>query len=394
MKVLFITHSFPRFDGDAPGSFLLRLAQSLTPSGAEVRVLAPSGPGLARSDTIAGVPVRRFRYAPSRLETLAYGGTMVDDVRGSARGKLTFAGFLGAEMITLLDEINQFAPDVLHAHWWFPNGVIAAGAAWLTDTPLVTTCHGTDARLLRTGRAAGAAARWVFNRSARVTCVSNWLADEIEPYCATRPAVAPMPIAIDIFEPGDGGARFAAGTLPRLLFVGRLSTQKGIRAALRVVAMMRTKAALDVVGDGPDRAALTRLASDMGIESRVLWHGALPQPALADLYSGASALLAPFVDEGLGLVAAEAQLCETPVIAYDSGGLRDVVTDGETGLMVAPGDEAGLAAAADRLLSDPALRSDLGRAGRARALATFAPATAAARYAAIYRDALRAHVKS
>ena len=78
MRVLFVTHSFPRFSGDVAGAFILRLACALADTGTEVRVLAPAAPRLANSDVIDGIAVRRFRYAPRRWETLAYTGTMAE----------------------------------------------------------------------------------------------------------------------------------------------------------------------------------------------------------------------------------------------------------------------------------------------------------------------------
>lgn len=94
------------------------------------------------------------------------------------------------------------------------------------------------------------------------------------------------------------------------------------------------------------------------------------------------------MDEGLGLVAVEAQLCETPVVAFASGGLIDVVEHGVTGLLVEQRDPAALAAAVGSLLARPDRGASLGRAGRERALSQFAPQVAARRYLDIYRAAI------
>ena len=122
------------------------------------------------------------------------------------------------------------------------------------------------------------------------------------------------------------------------------------------------------------------------MKERVRWLGALPQPELVDLYRRAAALVVPSTDEGLGLVAVEAQLCETPVVAYESGGLTDTVQHERTGVLVPPGDIEALAAALDQLLDHPDRGAELGRAGRMVALAGFAPESAARRYAGIYRS--------
>jgi starch synthase len=102
-------------------------------------------------------------------------------------------------------------------------------------------------------------------------------------------------------------------------------------------------------------------------------------------------VIVPSTDEGLGLVAAEALLCETPVIAFRSGGLTDVIQDGTTGILVTPGDTAELAKALDGVLASPQHAADLGRAGRLFSLSAFAPESAASRYAAIYRQVIDEH---
>src|SRR4029079_16735530 len=88
VRVLFLTHAYPRFAGDPVGSFIANLAVSLRDEGVEVIVSAPSGAGLSQRDTIDGIRIERFRYAPRGMQTLAYTGTMGAQVKESARGKL------------------------------------------------------------------------------------------------------------------------------------------------------------------------------------------------------------------------------------------------------------------------------------------------------------------
>ena len=99
----------------------------------------------------------------------------------------------------------------------------------------------------------------------------------------------------------------------------------------------------------------------------------------------------PAVEEGLGLVAAEALLCETPVVAFASGGLTDLIVDGRTGLLVPPGDVGALARALDDLLARPDRGAGLGTAGRQAMLAAFGPDAVATRYAGIYRTVMAGH---
>jgi glycosyltransferase involved in cell wall biosynthesis len=383
VNVLFLTHSFPRSEGDAAGSFILRLAVALRGEDVKVRVVAPAAQGLASSEEIEGITVDRFRYAPRRYERLAYTGNMASDVATSWTAKLALVGFLGSDFVHAVRARRNFEPEVVHAHWWFPNGVVGTWVGGLAHVPLVTTLHGTDVRLARTVGVAKPLFTHVLRHSAAVTTVSRWLKDETEALApGVHPEVAPMPVATDLFEPSDRRDNRT------LLFVGRLNQQKGLHHLLHAMAAMTTAAELEVVGDGPDREALKALAGQLGIASRVRWSGQLPQSELAALYQHAAAVVLPSVDEGLGLVAVEALLCETPVIAFDSGGLRDVIHHEKTGLLVKPGDKDALARTLDDLLARDGRGIALGKAGRLYALSTFAPESAARRYAEIYRQVI------
>jgi glycosyltransferase involved in cell wall biosynthesis len=384
LRVVFAAHAFPRHADDLPGSFLLGLAEALEREGVEVEAVSPSAPGLPARDRLRGVGVRRYRYAPRRAETLAYSGTMHERAASPA-GALALAGLLAAGTLALRRAAT--GADLVHAHWWFPGGVQALAAG---RRPLVTTLHGTDVRLARSRPAARAACARVLRASAAVTAVSSWLRDEaaaIAPDCADRIRVAPMPVDETVFSPGQG--------LPRteLLLVGRLDRQKGVDLALRALAELRGPAAelpLRVVGSGPLEAGLRRLAGELGVAGRVRWEAGLPREALVDRYQQAVALLVPGSDEGLGLVAVEGQLSCAPVIAAASGGLLDVVSDGDTGWTFPPGEPSALASVIEEVAAHPARAAERAEAGRRTAAERFGARAAARAYAAVYGEALAA----
>jgi glycosyltransferase involved in cell wall biosynthesis len=383
-RVVFLAHAFPRHEHDLVGGFLLRLAVALRGEGVEVTAVAPAAPGLRDAERLDGVAVRRYRYAPGRAQRLAYAGEMHRRA-ASPGGAVALAALLGAGALAARSACRD--ADLVHAHWWFPGGVQAVLAR--TGLPLVTTLHGTDVRLARARPAARAVCARVLRRSAVVTAVSGWLAGQaaaIAPGLRVPPRVAPMPVDETTFRPGDR---------PRdeLLFVGRLDRQKGADVALRALAELRGAAAelpLRVVGEGPGLEDLRRLAGELGLAGRVRWEGHLPQAALADRYRRAVALLVPGRDEGLGLVAVEGQLSGTPVVAAASGGLLDVVTDGETGWTFPPGQPAALARAVEAVVADPAAAARLAAAARVAAADRFGTRAAARTYAAVYAEALRA----
>lgn len=383
MKILFLTHNFPRFDGDVAGSFLMRLASALGKEGVGVHVVAPASPGHVESAKLNGTGIDRFRYAPTRYETLAYAGNMAEQVRDSWSARLTLLGFLGAEFRSAVRARREMQPDIVHAHWWFPSGLVGTWLSKLSRTPLITTLHGTDVRIARTVSMSRPAFRHVLQNSAATTAVSKWLADEAQSLVsAPHPVVAPMPVATDLFTPGGNRATNS------LLFVGRLTRQKGVDLLLYALEKLQPEVTLDVVGEGDERAPLEKLARELGVAERIRWHGVLQHPELVRFYRGASMLVVPSADEGLGLVAAEAMLCETPVVAFESGGLPDVVQHNRTGLLVRERSPDSLASAIEQVLALPDRGRALGEAGRLHALATFAPESVAKRYIDIYRAAI------
>ncbi|HEX9563668.1 MAG TPA: glycosyltransferase [Gemmatimonadaceae bacterium] len=382
MRVLFLTHSYPRSPGDAPGAFLLHLAVALKGQGVEVSVVAPAGDHLPADEVLEGIPVHRFRYAPRRYQKLAYTGQMAEEVRRTMSAKLALLGFLGSEFASSARIRRQFDPDIVHAHWWFPGGLVGSWVSALADVPLVTTLHGSDVRLAAGNGLARSLLRRVLGHSSAVTTVSSWLADRVrEAAPGIEPLVSPMPVSTELFSPGRGPRS------DRLLFVGRLNKQKGAGVLLEALSRMRTRAAVDIVGHGPDENALRSQADRLGVADRTSWHGAQPQPRLADFYRAAAALVVPSHEEGFGLVAVEAQLCETPVVAFRSGGLSDSIEHGVTGYLAAPGDPAALATTLDEVLNSDA-RHDVGRAGRQSALSRYAPDSVARRYRILYESVL------
>jgi glycosyltransferase involved in cell wall biosynthesis len=381
VRVLFLAHAYPRHDADPVGSFVGNLAVALRDRGVDVTVSAPSAAGLAPFERVNGIPVHRFRYAPERYETLAYSGTMGAQVRDSVSGKVAMLSYLAGAFRAAHALVRGERFDLVHAHWWFPAGLVASALTRTTGIPFVTTLHGSDLRLATTfpfGR--GLFAR-VARKGRAMTAVSAWLARGAEALAPGREvSVAPMPVLTELFHPG--GSREP----DLLLFVGKLTEQKGLARLLRAMSHMRRRARLAVVGAGRvDDSALRSMARELGLDERIQWLPLLSQTELAAEYRRAAVHVVPALDEGLGLTAVESLLSETPVVGFRSGGLPDIVPDGVAGRLVEPGDEQSLADALDALLADPDARRAMGAAGRAHAEDRFGAAAASERYAELYR---------
>lgn len=345
MRVVFLTHNFPRFPGDVSGNFLVPLAQGLQQRGVEVVVVAPSDAGDVGKAQVEGIPVRRVRYAQPKNETLAYRGTMLDAVRMQG-GLRALYGLWRAMRRETQAELAAGA-HLVHAHWWVPGGLAAP-----TSAPLVLTIHGTDARLLQRSRLARTLARPLFRRARVVTTVSNPIATTIRESLGTfidTDRVQPMPVPLTDERWTTGGAG--------VMVVSRLTPQKRVHLALEALACLRdldVRLPLTVVGDGPERAALEQRVVALALSTQVTFAGSLTRTRVLDLLCRADLMLFPAEGEGFGLVAAEALMRGVPVVScWDGGGVLDVVPEHGAGRLVIPSGEA-IADAALGLLRDPA----------------------------------------
>ncbi|HEY4321190.1 MAG TPA: glycosyltransferase [Gemmatimonadales bacterium] len=345
MRVVWITHNYPRHRGDVAGAFLHPLAVAIRQRGVDLRVVAPSDAGRSGRDEMDGVPIHRVRYAAPRDERYAYRGTMADVVR-SPQGWITFLRLRRALHDAAEQELGPDGVRLLHAHWWIP-----AGLASPTNVPLVLTSHGTDVRLLDRFSMVAPVARRVFRRAAVVTTVSRALAAIIDRRCGVMvadDAIQPMPVA-DLERPWSDGSG-------PVIVIGRLTMQKRVDLAIAGFAAARERGfgrQLRIVGDGPTRKALERQVQQLGLTGAVDFLGEVAPRAVPRLLATASCCLMPARGEGFGLAAAEALMQGVPVIACsDGGGLTDIVADPGAGRLVSP-DVAAIAGALAALAADP-----------------------------------------
>lgn len=378
MRIVMVAHSFPRDEGDLAGAFIWRLAEALTTRGHSITVIAPADRGNVGAPKLGSVRVRRVRYAGARMETLAYTGTMHHAARNPL-GALNFARMVRALAKAVDEEVVAGGAHLVHAHWWVPGG-LAAKFARRFGRPYVVTLHGTDvaqARKLPGGRAMMAS---VLNGARTVTAVSTYLAAEAAQAMNTtrdRIPVIPMPLALGVTADPDTPRSGA-------IFVGRLTAQKGVSQLLDALAVLRRQGRpldLTVVGDGPELPALKALARALGLN--VTWTGYVSPVQVPGYLRDKAVFVLPAVDEGLGLVVAEALTQGVPVVASRSGGIPDLMVDPDAGILVPVDDRHALAAAIREVATTDRYRVGALRAGRILA-DRMSPEKIAERYEDVY----------
>lgn len=184
-----------------------------------------------------------------------------------------------------------------------------------------------------------------------------------------------------VFVPRTGSTPCDRGEGPlQILCIGTLHEVKGQTYLIEACRLLKERGIdyrCHFVGDGPDRAALTKQAAQAGVLDRITFHGKLTRPDVAKLLGRADVVATPSVPsrdgrrEGIPVVLMEAMGCGLPVVASDLSGIPELVQDEVTGYLVPPGDATGMADALERLCHEPGLRRRLGRAGREKVLQDF-----------------------
>jgi len=257
--------------------------------------------------------------------------------------------------------------DVIHANW-LGAGIAGAPAHLAGRKPLVLTLRGDDAYNIHAGGLWRVTGRFVFSQCAAVTAVSENMSSLVQPYLPPRcgPVIVPT-FGVDTgrFRPPDAAERAARGGGAGGLFVGNILRAKGVDVLLRALAACRGDwETFHFVGAGPDTEAMGALARRLDLGDRVEWAGRQPGREVAAWMRSADFLVLPSLSEGRPNVVLEAMASGLAVVASRVGGVPHLIDDGRTGLIVEPGDVAGLAAAIARVGRDADLRSALGRQAR------------------------------
>jgi glycogen synthase len=291
--------------------------------------------------------------------------------------------------------------DVVHAHTWYAD----MGALWISmlhRIPLVVTLHSMEplrpwkADQLGSGYLVSSWIEKTAVESAhRVIAVSHKMREDILAHFGADPSrvvVIHNGIDPDQFrhtDRRDGLDRLGVRE-PYVLFVGRITDQKGIFHLLEAAPRLPAGVQVVLCASAPDTPEIEeRLRRAVAGQPRIRWiNEMVPVEVVTQLYSHAAVFCCPSVYEPFGLINLEAMACETPVVASAVGGILEVVEDGTTGVLVPPANPEALAVALNRVLENPALGRSMGRAGRRRVEEQFSWASVAERTEQVYADAI------
>jgi glycosyltransferase involved in cell wall biosynthesis len=369
MKICVMTSTYALSEQDCNVPFLVQSVRRLKARGHEVYVFAPSYEGCP-NQVVHGVPVRRFRYFFRRWENLTH--------KQGAPNRIRNPIYLGVAFFYILFGLFQAIRycrrhrfDIIHVQWPFPHGIWGSAASRLSGAPMVLTFHGAELLLCRKYFFVKYFLKHAIKNAGVVHCNSSFTAGEIGrlsnkpveivPYGCT---VHARPVTKDLDKP-----------VKDILFVGRLISRKGVDYLIRAVPRLAEKmpVRVHIVGHGDKGNLWKALCRELGVEDKVIFHGAVSAEELEQQYANADVFVLPAIvdergdTEGLGVVLVEALCFQTPVVASAVGGIPDVIIDGQTGMLVPERDPVALAEAVIKLVQDRTLARHLTQGGLAHA---------------------------
>lgn len=381
-RVIIVTHSFPRFDGDWRSNFIESLAVGYRQNGAKVTVLVPLSARWNRAELAdSGIRIIPYRYMPFKSwHVLGYGDSMKGDLRMNPLHILLLPFLMIAGTLRLARLLLLERTSFLHAHWAVPNTLIAIAARTLafSKVKILSSFPGSDVTVIQQSGLLGKCLARAIARSDYLSCNSSDLKEDL--VAAGIPAAR---IDYQIYGVNNQTMRYSPEARERvraklgiradeisLFMVGRFVAKKGFATGIRAMQHLRSqheKIRLYLIGSGLLEGEYRALMKDAGVEDTTTLLGEVLPSELQDYYSACDIFLMPserLPSDGLNVVVVEAMACARPIVASSVGGNDLVVSEGINGYLHRPSDAKDLAEKVSLLARDPSLRQAMGEKSR------------------------------
>ncbi|MGH3344846.1 MAG: glycosyltransferase family 4 protein [Carbonactinosporaceae bacterium] len=389
MRILQLSWEYPPLVYGGLGRHLHALSEAFASAGHEVTVVTQHVAGAPYDSLVNGVRVVRVPQDPPQVPMSDLLAWVMGFNHSIARAALRVA--------------RETPPDIVHGHDW----LVAHAGTTLKDAlgvPLVATVHATEAGRHQgwlpgdLNRAIHTVEWWLTYEARRViTCSSHMRWEVNRLFGPPRDKLDVIPNGVDLGswncgEAAEASVRRRYGGGPLLLYTGRLEWEKGVHTLLAALPGLRRRhpgLRLVVAGRGSQEEELRGLARRLRLGRAVAFTGWLGPGELSALTAAADCAVVPSIYEPFGMVALEAAAAGTPLVVSDTGGLREFITHGVTGLLVPPGDATQLAGAVTTVLRDEVLARRLVREARAVLARDYTWVSVARRTAVCYERAIR-----
>lgn len=399
LKILFITSKFPRYLEDTQPRFVYNLAEALKDLGHEIHVVAPHDKGAKKEEVMNDIHIYRFQYFyPASFQRVSYGPGIPQNVNTGLIAKMQMPFFALSEISRAKKISKKVNPDIVHAHWALPQGM----AARATKKPYVVTLYGGDVFLAKKFGLTGFLDK-VLMEAGRAVTITTGLRDVIrEAGVKTALAIIPAGIKMEEFRSETKGYKEIRKKLCRedeliVFFVGRFVEKKGISYLIEAFARVIKevpKAKLVLGGEGPLAEEMKELAKWLKIDNKVVFTGRISIEDLPKYYCAADIFVAPSIidkygdRETQGVVFLEAMASKKPVIGTSTGGIPDVISNKEVGILVPEKNSEKLADEIIKLLKNKKLREKYAEKGYEHVKKNFTWQKIARDYVKVYRKIL------
>ncbi|MFA6241342.1 MAG: N-acetyl-alpha-D-glucosaminyl L-malate synthase BshA [Candidatus Hydrogenedentales bacterium] len=297
-------------------------------------------------------------------------------------------------LATKISEVaEEHGIELWHAHYAIPHAVCALLARDMLPVEkrfkIVTTLHGTDITLVGSDPSFYRITRYAMESSDAVTSVSEWLSEETRREFKLNIPVRTIYnfLNLDKFSGRDAvRCKLAQKDEKIVMHISNFRPVKRVTDVVRVFKKVsdRVPARLVMVGDGPERLSAVGVARQLGIADKVRFLG--NHENIETLIPCADLIIQPSEHESFGLVPLEGMACEVPVIGTESGGVCEVIVNGETGYLCEVGDIESMAARAIEILTDTEKAREMGKRGRERVITHFGKDQIVSQYEDMYRE--------
>ncbi|MDO6691861.1 glycosyltransferase family 4 protein [Aliiglaciecola sp. 3_MG-2023] len=367
MKILVVSSNYPRWKGDSTTPFVHNFAKQLVELGHQVRVIAPHYEGALKKETMDDVEIRRFQYLlPQSAQTVCYQGGALGNLEKNTSNKYKLPFLLIFEWLSILVQTLIWRPNVINSHWLVPQSFLCSIVSIVTRTKHVATVHGGDVFALNSGImkkvktfAIKQAHRVSVNSSVTEQKVLD-LAPKVDDKLFRLPTgILPLP-HINSEDVKTLRAKLCQSTTQKLvLFVGRLSEEKGVGDAILAIKRLIDKGLdvrLVIAGEGHDKQKFIDLVKQHHLTEHVQFEGWVDSNQIYTYFKSSDVFVGPSKQsstgwiEAQGLTFVEAMLAECAVIGTRSGGIPDAVQPGKTGWLCEPNNAEDLSKTIENVL--------------------------------------------
>jgi len=399
IKVYSLATTYPESLDSKKPKFVHLINKELVKCGIQIKTITPHSKNALVTEEMDSVLIRRFKYLPEDHE-FNY-SSIPDEIRRTKFGyfkvmimSLTFFWFTFFECL-------REKPDIIHAHWAFPCGVIAYLMSLFFHSKFIVTIHGGEIPFVKKFKLLKRIVISVLNNSVLVCANSNYSKNEYMKMGVNQDKIITLFVPPSFVKHSNNLSsvktfreKYADSSEKIVLFCGRLVERKGVEYLIRAIKELTiNNVRLIIVGGGELLEKLQSLTNSLGLDDKISFAGRASDEELGMFHDISNVFVCPSIfdsngnTEYLGLVIPEAMESKLPVIASSVGGIVDIIKNEENGLLVPQKDPSSLARAIERIISDERFRMKLVENSK-KTVNEFSPTIIGKKYYEIFQNCL------